>query len=133
MHWRFKNSFPLFQMSRFILVGGLCYGCSLFIQWMLTNSAHLHYIFSYLIALGFTSILNWGLNRRFTFKSSDAQRAKEALRHQSVNLPAAFISLLLYALLVTGVGVNYLAANVMVAAIMTIFNFFIQRLFVFRN
>ncbi len=116
---------------RFAIVGGVCFITGLAIQWGMTSSAGLHYLIGYAAAVVATSLLNWILNRRWTFSSDDPHRLKQVMRHQVVNLFGLCLSTALYIALVSGLGWHYLLAHVSIAVLMLTVSFILQRYLVF--
>jgi len=132
-----QNSHKFLSISRqglrFVSVGGVCYTIGLFTQWILTSHIRMHYLVSYGIAVVITSILNWLLNRKWTFESFDPQYVKEILRHQFINLSSLTLATAIYIALVSGLDINYLVANIIITPLMLIINFYLQRYLVFRK
>lgn len=121
------------EFARFIIVGGLCYLLGLALLYFFTEKLGFHYLASLVIAMLILSAIGWALNRNWTFRSSDPQWLSEAKRYLAANVAAWMIAFALMALLVSGLGVNYLLANAVVAAMMAIVNFVLHRRWSFRQ
>lgn len=118
---------------RFAAVGGICFLVGLFVQWIFFSIFQFHYLIGYAVAVLVTSIINWALNRKWTFRSRDFNRLGEAARHQGVNLSALGVSTGLFILFVSGFGIHYMVAHISIGILMLAINFFLQRRFVYRK
>ena len=123
----------LLEFVRFLIVGGLCYLLGLALLYVFTEHLGLHYLVSLVIAMLILSTIGWAMNRSWAFRSTDPKWLAEAQRYVAANLSAWLITLALMALLVSGLGVNYLHASAVVAALMAIFNYLLHRHWSFRK
>lgn len=115
------------------MVGGICLAVGLLIQWFFFSVLGFHYLVGYGAAVLVTSVINWAMNRQWTFRSNDPERLLEAIRHQGVTLSMLAISTALFIFFVSGLGINYMVAHVSIAAFMLGVNFVLQRRFVYRK
>ncbi|MBC8007187.1 MAG: GtrA family protein [Prolixibacteraceae bacterium] len=122
-----------FQASRFAIVGGACFAAGVLILYVLTDLGGLHYLLSMSVALVSGSFLGWILNRTWTFRSDAADTGMEFFRYLGVNIGAYIATLLLMGFLVSGLGVNYIVASVVIAFAMMFANFLIHRAWSFRR
>ena len=121
------------EFVRFVVVGGLCYLLGLALLYLFTEQFGLHYLVSLVVAMLILSAIGWAMNRNWTFQSVDPQWLAEAKRYLAANISIWLITLALMALLVSGFGINYLAASAVVAAGMAIVNFLLHRHWSFRK
>lgn len=121
------------EFVRFVVVGGLCYLLGLALLYFFTEQLGLHYLVSLVIAMFILSTIGWAMNRTWTFQSADPQWLAEAKRYLAANISIWLITFALMALLVSGIGINYLQASAVVAAFMAIVNFLLHRHWSFRK
>jgi len=77
------------------------------------------------------ALVNYGLNRRLVFRSDRAHRAAGP-RFMAVAASGLVINAALMALLVDGLGVYYLAAQVLVTGGLTVWHFALNKYWTFR-
>jgi len=118
MKWRFV---------RFALVGGTCYCAGILFLYLGTEKLGLHYLVSMAIALVLVNILGWLLNRTWTFSPSGSSPLLEFSRYFLANISGFFLTMLFMGILVSWLGVNYLLASALIAAVMMFVNFFVHR------
>lgn len=85
------------------------------------------------ISLLLVNFLGWALNRMWTFESTARDTKREFARYLAVNVLGFGITLSLMALMVSGLGINYLVASMLVAGLMMLTNFVIHRNWSFRH
>ena len=85
-------------------------------------------------ALGFVAggLVNYTLGRRFVFRS-DRSHAGALPRFFAVALSGLAINTLMMALLVTGLGLHYLAAQVLTTGTLVVWHFLANRFWTFRD
>lgn len=121
------------EVIRFATVGGICLVTGLLIQWCLFSVFQFHYLVGYAVAVVITSIVNWAMNRKWTFHSRDPRYFLEIARHQGITLSTLVLSTALFIIFVSGFGVHYLVAHVLIAILMLGINFSLQRWLVYRK
>lgn len=121
------------QSVRFFVVGGLCFCLGLVVQWLFTSILNYNYLVGYVIALITTALINWQLNRKWTFRSTEAGWKSELIAHQSANLLSILLSSIFYITLVSYFNVNYIIASVVISILMLIINFLTQKYLVFKK
>ncbi len=112
---------------RFLAVGGLCFVVNVLVLYIGTELAGLHYLVSMLISILIANTLGWALNRQWTFASTSSDWFAEYTRYLAVNLSSFALSLVLMAVLVSGLGVHYLLASGGMAVVLAAFNFVAHR------
>jgi putative flippase GtrA len=120
------------QFLRFGLVGFLCFLGGLASVYLLTDRLHLHYVLSMAISLLLLNLIGWLLNRHWTFGLRVRRSWAELARYLLVSGTSFALTLVLLALLVSGLGLNYLVASAIVALLMTALNFTAHRLWSLR-
>lgn len=129
----FLARLPYRELFRFLITGALCFLVGIFLLYVLTDIARIHYLVSMSIALLVVNLLGWLLNRKWTFESKSANKKWEFARYIAVGLAGYGVTLLLMALLVSVFGINYLIASVIVALLMLLANFVTHRNWSFRR
>ncbi len=112
---------------RFLVVGGVCFTANLIVLYVGTDVLGLHYLVSMLLSILIANTLGWWLNRRWSFRSRARGLVAEYLRYFAVTLTSSFLSLILMAVLVSGLRLHYLAASSAIAVGLTLFNFLAHR------
>lgn len=120
---KFQKIFPTVELTRFVVVGGVCFLTSFASLYLFTDIAGFHYAISMCITVVLVNFLGWLLNRLWTFKSSSIHTRAEILRYFVVNFFAFGVTLAVAAVLISGFGIHYLVANAIVAILMMLVNF----------
>lgn len=124
-------SLPL-RLGVFILVGGFCLGANTFALWALTSGANFHYLLSTVIAFLAITPLGFLLNKVLTFRTGREHSGIELQRY-FVAMAASFgANIGLMYVLVSLLGVWYVAASLLVAASLVIVNFLTSDRWSFR-
>jgi putative flippase GtrA len=120
------------RFAAFVLVGGLCLGTNTFVLWALTSGLDIHYLLSTVIAFLAITPLGFLLNKVLTFRTH-RQYARIELPRYFAAMAASFAANLgLMYLLVSVVGVWYVLASLVVAAILVSVNFLASDRWSFR-
>lgn len=108
---------------KFLVTGGTCFGVNLVILYVGTSMLGWHYLVSTIVSIASGTVLGWAMNRQWTFSVARPPSIVEFGRYASVTLLSCAVALGLMALLVSGLGLHYLLANIAIAAAMTLVNF----------
>jgi len=132
----FINKF--YEILSYLIVGGLTtivslavyYGCVLTflnpnISWQLQSAN----VLSWVVAVTFA----YATNRRFVFKSKSNNWKREATAFYSSRLLTLFMDMVIMFLMVTIGGENDKIAKLIVQVVVTIVNYILSKLFVFRS
>lgn len=107
----------LATVTRFAAVGISGVGINQLAMWLLVSQANLNYIVAALLATQASTTWNFALADRFVFKAAEGSRRARFLGFLAANNALnVFVAVPLLALLVSGLGVNYLIANPVVLA-----------------
>jgi putative flippase GtrA len=118
------QSLPLpVRFAAFALVGGLCLAVNTVVLWWLTSGLGIHYLASTVIAFVSITPLGFFLNKAVTFRTRREYARIELPRYFSAMAASFALNLLLMYLLVSVIGVWYLTASLLVAAVVLIVNF----------
>lgn len=117
---------PAGSLARFLAVGGASYLLNLVILISLVRGLALHYATATLISFVVVTLFSYVSNRWFTFQSDNAPR-REFARHASMLASSCLAALAVMTLLVELAGFNYLFANIIVSAAMTLINYMAAR------
>jgi putative flippase GtrA len=124
--------FPV-RFGAFGLVGGLCLGLHTLVLWGLTSGLGVHYLLSTVIAFALITPLGFALNKVLTFRTERRHAVIELPRYL-VAMAASFLANLgLMYLLVSLLGLWYLAASLLVAVTLLVVNFLASDRWSFRT
>lgn len=112
-------------------VGGICAILNLAALWLLTSVLGLHYLLSTLIAFLTLTPMGFWLQKVVTFRTPRAAARIEWPRYFTTMGSSLAANLLLMYLLVSVMGVWYLAASVMVTIALLATNFLVNDLWSF--
>jgi putative flippase GtrA len=118
---------PLRNLWRFAVVGAACFFLGTGSLYLLTDLAGLNYLVSLTFSMVIVNALGWLLNRLWTFKSRSVHRTAEIRRYFAASLLGSGITFALMALLVSGLGINYIVASAFVAVLMMLVNFMMHK------
>jgi putative flippase GtrA len=110
----------------YALVGGVCALLNLASLWLLTSMLGLHYLLSTLIAFVTLTPLGFWLQKLLTFRTPHAAAKIEWPRYFATMGSSLAANLLLMYLLVSVLGLWYLAASVVVTAALLAANFLVN-------
>lgn len=118
---------PLRDLGRFAAVGAICFVLGTASLYLLTAVVGLHYLVSLVFSMVIVNVIGWWLNRLWTFKSRSIHVTAEIRRYFMASLLGSGATFALMALLVSGLGINYLVASVFVAVLMMLVNFLMHK------
>ena len=111
------------RVAAFVLVGGCCLAANTLVLWALTSALGLHYLASTLIAFVSITPLGFLLNKVITFGTRREYARIELPRYFAAMAASFAANLGLMYLLVSVLGLWYLAASVLVAVTLVVCNF----------
>lgn len=120
------------RFTTFVLVGGLCLALNTAALWVLTSLVGLHYLASTMIAFFALTPLGFWLNKILTFRTRREYTRIELPRYFWAMAASFAANLALMYLLVSVLGVWYLAASLVVAVVLVCFNFLTSDRWSFR-
>jgi len=127
------HSLPLpARFAAFVLVGGVCLALNTLALWLLTSALGLHYLASTLIAFLTITPLGFLLNKVVTFRTRREYTPIELPRYFAAMAASLAMNLALMYLLVSILGLWYLAASVLVAVTLVVVNFITSDRWSFR-
>jgi putative flippase GtrA len=127
------HSLPLpARFAAFVLVGGVCLALNTLALWLLTSVLGLHYLASTLIAFLTITPLGFLLNKVVTFRTRREYTPIELPRYFAAMAASLAMNLALMYLLVSILGLWYLAASVLVAVTLVVVNFITSDRWSFR-
>jgi putative flippase GtrA len=121
-----------FRFTAFVLVGGFCLAANTVLLWALTSGLGIHYLVSTVIAFAAITPLGFLLNKVITFRTRREHARIELPRYFAAMAASFAANLALMYLLVSVLGVWYLAASLVVAASLVILNFLTSDRWSFR-
>ena len=120
------------RFAAFVLVGGFCLAVNTFVLWLLTSVLGIHYLASTLIAFFTITPLGFLLNKVITFRTPREHAHIELPRYFAAMGASLAANLGLMYLLVSVLGVWYLAASILVAVTLVVANFLTSDRWSFR-
>ena len=121
-----------FRFTAFVLVGGFCLAANTVLLWALTSGLGIHYLVSTVIAFAAITPLGFLLNKVITFRTRREHARIELPRYFAAMAASFAANLALMFLLVSVLGVWYLAASLVVAGLLVILNFLTSDRWSFR-
>jgi putative flippase GtrA len=120
------------RVSAFVAVGALCLAVNTLVLWGLTAGAGIHYLISTVIAFLAITPLGFTLNKLLTFRTRRRDAPVEIPRYFTAMAASIGANLALMYLLVSVLGMWYVPASVIVAAILVGVNFLTSDRWCFR-
>ena len=121
------------RFAAFCLVGGLCLALNTLTLWALTSGLGLHYLVSTVIAFSTITPFGFLLNKALTFRTHRRHVPVELPRYFAAMTASFLANLALMYLLVSVLGVWYVAASLLVAVTLVIVNFLTSDRWSFRD
>jgi putative flippase GtrA len=120
------------RFAAFVLVGGFCLAVNTLKLWLLTSGLGIHYLVSTVVAFFSITPLGFLLNKVLTFRTRREYAPIELPRYLTAMVASFMANIALMYLLVSVLGVWYLAASVLVAVGLVIVNFLTSDRWSFR-
>lgn len=120
------------RFSVFVLVGGFCLALNTAALWVLTSGVGLHYMLSTIIAFFAITPLGFLMNKVLTFRTRREYAPIELPRYFTAMAASFAANIALMYLLVSVLGVWYLAASLIVAVLLVSSNFLTSDRWSFR-
>ncbi len=111
------------RFAAFVLVGGFCLAVNTLALWALTSGLGIHYLASTVVAFATITPLGFLLNKVITFRTPGEHARIELPRYFGAMAASFCLNLALMYLLVSVLGMWYLAASILVAVALVIGNF----------
>jgi putative flippase GtrA len=110
----------------YTLVGGVCFTLNLVALWLLTSVLGLHYLVSTMIAFFMLTPLGFWLQKLVTFRTPRARAPVEWPRYFATMGTSFAANIALMYILVSLLGLWYLAASVVVSVVLLASNFLVN-------
>jgi len=120
------------RFSVFVLVGGFCLALNTAALWVLTSGIGLHYMLSTILAFFAITPLGFLMNKVLTFRTRREYAPIELPRYFTAMAASFAANIALMYLLVSVLGVWYLAASLIVAVLLVSLNFLTSDRWSFR-
>ena len=124
--------FVLFQLGRFLIVGGIATALQYAILLTLTGSAGVPPLLASSIGFVASAAANYTLNRRFTFRS-DVNYVAGLERFSIVAGGGLVLNAMVMAAGMALAGMNYITSQIVATAVVLLWNFHVNRLWTFSN
>ena len=119
------------QILKFLTVGGSSFIIDFIILYSLTEYAHFHYLISATLAFIIASIYNYTLNRNWTFKA-DGNQKKQFPVFFIMGAIGLFIKNSILYWSVDILNMWYIYGKIIATAVVTFWNFFVNKYFTFK-
>lgn len=120
------------RFAAFVLVGGFCLATNTLVLWLLASKLGLHYLVATLIAFLAITPLGFLLNKVLTFRTRRERAPIELPRYFAAMAASLAANLALMYVLVSVLGIWYLAASILVALALVVTNFAVSDRWSFR-
>jgi putative flippase GtrA len=120
------------RFAAFGFVGAICLGLNMLFLWVLTSQLGIHYLLSTVVAFSTITPFGFLLNKVLTFRTRREFARIELPRYVAAMAASFAANLVLMYVLVTLLGIWYLAASAFVAAMLVIANFLTSDRWSFR-
>ncbi len=122
------------QVVRFLLSGGVAATLNFLVLYACTEYAHLWYIASVVLAAIASFITSFLLQKIWTFKNRESGKIRrQFLQHALLGIGNILFNVAAVYVLVEWVGLHYLLAQFFALAVITVVNFTLYRLVIFRK
>ena len=120
------------QVVRFLVVGVISLAVDLGVLWLLHGVFGLWLPVAAAISFLSSFAVNFGLNQRWTFNATEGSTPAQLARYTILVIANTLITSAAVTA-ISGTGVDYLVAKLMVVAVLTVTNFVLMRWWVFRE
>jgi len=120
------------RFAAFVLVGGFCLAMNTLVLWLLAAGLGLHYLLATLVAFLAITPLGFLLNKVLTFRTRREHAPIELPRYFAAMAASLAANLALMYVLVSVLGLWYLAASILVALTLVVTNFVVSDRWSFR-
>lgn len=121
------------QLVRYAGVGLCCVAVNLVVLYVGTDLMGLHYLVSAGLTFAIVAPFGYWLHKYVAFRETSPVSAEQALRYLAGFAGAAVLNIAAMAILVEGLGVEYLLANVAVAAMYFMVSYAVQAFWTFAR
>jgi putative flippase GtrA len=121
------------QFRRFVFFGLICNILGVTSIYVLTEYFNIHYLLSLIIALIFVNFIGFCFNKFYTFNTDKKFFLRELVKYYNVMLSGFLLNLFCMFILVEIFKIWYMAAALIVTAVLLFFNFFLHKYWSFRN
>ena len=117
----------LYEIARFVLVGGACFLLDYGLLYILTEYGGLHYLLSAGISFSISVLVNYWLCLVCVFRGANAQTRRAKMLFFGSSIAGLGLNQLLMWVLVDGLSVYYMLAKIIAAGIVTVWNYVLKR------
>lgn len=119
----FLQRFPFWKLVKFVITGGIALGVDMAIYYLLTRYGHVYYLLARTLSLGVAIIWSFTVNRQWTFRATEGDAGKQAVKFVIVIISTSLLSLGLMHIGVTLLRLHDLMVILIVSVITTLINF----------
>ena len=126
-HARYSMSPRLYEIARFVLVGGACFILDYGLLYILTEYGGLHYLLSAGISFTVSVFVNYWLCLVCVFRGANAQTRRAKMLFFGSSIAGLGLNQLLMWVLVDIAGIYYMIAKLIAAGIVMVWNYILKR------
>ena len=117
----------LYEIARFVLVGGACFILGYGLLYILTEYGGLYYLLSAGISFTVSVLINYWLCLVCVFRGANAQTRRMKMLFFGSSIAGLGLNQLLMWMLVDLIGIYYMIAKLIAAAIVMVWNYILKR------
>ena len=117
----------LYEIARFVLVGGACFLLDYGLLYILTEYGGLHYLLSAGISFSISVLVNYWLCLICVFRGANAQTRRAKMHFFGSSIAGLGLNQLLMWVLVDIIGIYYMIAKLIAAGIVMVWNYILKR------
>ena len=117
----------LYEIVRFLLVGGTCFVLDYGLLYVLTEYGGLHYLLSAGISFSLSVLLNYWLCLIYVFHGSSTQAYRMKMLFFGSIIAGLVLNQMLMWIFVDLIHIYYMIAKLIAAAIVTVWNYVLKR------
>ena len=117
----------LYEIARFVLVGGACFVLDYGLLYVLTEYVGLYYLLSAGISFSVSVFVNYWLCLACVFRGADAQTRRAKMLFFGSSIAGLGLNQLLMWALVDIIGIYYMIAKLIAAGIVMVWNYILKR------
>ncbi len=120
------------RLSRYAASSSISVGIDFCLLFIFVHFFHWHYLYAATLAFVFGHSVNYFANRRWNFRHVDREHIDAYLLFIGFGIVNLGLTIVLLGILVSKLGLHYLAAKALVGLVVGVFNFFLNYYITFK-
>ena len=116
-----------YEVVRFLLVGGLCFGIDFSLLYALTEFFSWHYLWSAAVSFTVSLLVNYWLCLVFVFKAAKKRTWRQATVFAVLGVAGLLINQFVMWFVAGVIGFHYTVAKLFAAVVVAVWNYFTKR------